>query len=321
MARATTEGRPATARATRQPARHRSTRRALWPWLALAALLAMAVIVPVSYLAAGSRGGSALAVLQTSDFHALAFSPDDPNVVFFGHHNGVMRSDDGGRTWKPLVDRRNLDAMGLAVDRANPRRIYLAGHDLFQVSTDGGASWQPVAHNLPGTDIHGFAMSPDDPSRLYAFVVGSGVVESADGGRTWQRLGGQVPGDVMGLAAAGGNPETLYGASMRAGVLKSGDGGKTWTPSNSGLGSTNVMALAVDPADRRIVYAGTEDGLYRSDDAGASWRKLAFPGKNAVALALSLSNPKTILAIEVAGRSEGRVYRSEDGGSTWGERG
>lgn len=33
-----------------------------------------------------------------ADFHALAFGPTEPDVVFFGHHNGVMRSQDGGRT-------------------------------------------------------------------------------------------------------------------------------------------------------------------------------------------------------------------------------
>lgn len=32
--------------------------------------------------------------LNTADYHALAFDPRDPNVVYFGHHNGVMKSTD-----------------------------------------------------------------------------------------------------------------------------------------------------------------------------------------------------------------------------------
>src|SRR5712691_8758694 len=42
----------------------------------------------------GSTPSGAIATLQTLDYHALVLSPTDPNVVFFGHHNGLMRSDD-----------------------------------------------------------------------------------------------------------------------------------------------------------------------------------------------------------------------------------
>jgi photosystem II stability/assembly factor-like uncharacterized protein len=222
-------------------------------------MLALIVLVGLYvYLTVGRVANSgAVATLHTSDFHALTFSPEDPNVVFFGHHNGVMRSDDGGRTWRPLVERPDFDAMGLAVSRANPRQVYLAGHDVFQISTDGGASWQPIAHNLPGTDIHGFAISPENASHLFTFVLGHGIFESLDAGRTWQRMvgqaPGQVPGDIIALAAAGGNPETLYAGSMQSGVLKSGDGGRTWAPSSNGLGSRGVMALATDPSARQTL--------------------------------------------------------------------
>jgi len=262
--------------------------------------------------------GPVLAVLETADFHSLAFSPENPDVVFFGHHNGVMRSDDGGRTWRPVVARPNFDAMALAVHPAVPRRIYVAGHNIFMVSPDGGASWQPVWHNLPYDDIHGFALSPRDPNRLYAFVIGHGLFISTDGGVSWTRLSTALPQDVMSLAAAGGEPEVLFAGSMGSGVLKSEDGGRTWRPSSNGLGSRRVMALGVNPADQRVVYAGTDDGLYRSDDGGATWRRLPFPGRNAAAVAVSPAGPNVVLAVEAAGPRQGRLYRSEDGGLSWG---
>lgn len=306
----------------------RAARRSRWPFVAgVAVVLALAAAV-AGYLVSRGQAGEgadvgAISVLRTSDFHSLAFSPDDPNVVIFGHHNGVMRSDDGGRTWRSLVERRNFDAMGLAVSRANPRQVYLAGHDVFQVSADGGATWQPLAHDLPGTDIHGFAMSPDDPGPLYAFVVGHGAFHTGDGGRTWQRLGGQLPSDVMALAASGGSPETLYAGSMQSGVLKSADGGQSWSRAGAGMHSRNVMALAVDPVNRQTVYAGVEGGLYKSTDGGETWTKLPYPGDNAVALAVNPSQPHVLLAIAVRSTAAGRhglVYRSEDSGMTWGGR-
>lgn len=320
MARQTLEQRPRAARGVARARRGAGTRGLPWRWLALLVAVAVTGVAVLLMLWPGRLDGRghAIAVLTTSDFHALAFSPTDPNVVFFGHHNGVMRSDDGGRTWRPLVQRPNFDAMGLAVSRSDPRQIYLAGHDVFQVSRDGGASWQPLSHNLPGTDIHGFAMRPDNPSHLYAFVVGHGLFTSVDGGRSWSKLSDRLPGDVMALAVAGGTPEILYAGGMRSGVLRSTDGGRSWEPLPGS--PRGVMALVVDPAAPQTVYAGADGGLYKSTDGGGTWRKLPFPGANAVALAVSPGNPQVILAVEFVRSGEGRVYRSEDGGVTWGRR-
>jgi photosystem II stability/assembly factor-like uncharacterized protein len=279
--------------------------------LALLAAVTAGVVWQVS-----SEGGGTTGVLETGDFHALAFSPTDANTIFFGHHNGIMRSTDGGRTWSALVDRPNFDAMGLAVSRANPRQMYLAGHNLFQMSTDAGASWQPIEHNLPGTDIHGFAMSPGDANHLLALVAGQGGFQSMDAGRTWQPLGGQMPGDVMALAMDGGTPTTIYAASMSAGVVRSSDGGQSWAPARQTTTVGGVYTLAVSPGAAQTVYAGGDGGLFQSTDGGITWSKLPFPGDNVVALAASPAQPKLVLAITVKGQ-QGLVYRSEDGGQSW----
>ena len=225
-----------------------------------------------------------------------------------------MRSTDGGKTWNTVIDRRGFDAMGMAVSPTNPRQIFIAGHDVFQVSADAGATWQPVQHNLPGTDIHGFAMSPEDPSHQFAFVNGSGVFGSAGAGRTWRRLG-QTPPDVTALAAA--SSDTVFAASMGAGVLRSQDGGQTWHPTSAGPRRT--LALATDPSSRASLYVGAEDGLYKTTDSGASWFKLNFPGPNVVVIAGSPARPDRVVAIsrDVQG-GKGEVFRSDDAGQTWG---
>lgn len=283
--------------------------------MSVVAVLAIAggLLYVYSSSSAGDAGLKPLAVLDTSDFHALAFSPADSNVVFFGHHNGIMRSDDGGRTWQPLVARPNFDAMGLAVGAKDAGQVYLAGHDIFQASADGGRTWEAVPHNLPGTDIHGFAMRPDDPNRLYAFVVGRGLFGSSDGGRIWQPLPGQLPADVMTLSA-GGKPETLYAASMRSGVMVSTDGGQSWKRAASLDGM--VIALATQANDGAVAYAGTESGLYKTTDRGTTWSKLPFPGRNAVTVAVNAARPEVVLAITLDGE-QGLVFRSEDDGQTW----
>ncbi|MBF6614938.1 MAG: hypothetical protein IVW55_17670 [Chloroflexi bacterium] len=278
-----------------------------------AALLAIALLFFLLPRGVGNSG--AISTLGTSDYHALVFNPDDPNTVFFGHHGGIMRSNDAGQTWTTLVDKKNFDAMGIVVNPTNSRQVYMAGHDIFQVSSDGGATWRPVQHNLPGTDIHGFAAATDGSNRLFAYVVGSGVLQSSDGGSAWQPTGGQMPPDVMSLAT-GGDPTSLYAVSMGSGMLRSTNTGKSWTPVQGDLASSNIYAVAVDPKTSSTLYAGVEGGLYKSTDTGATWKKTTYPGDNAVALAISPTRPQLVLAVNAKSR-EGLVFRSEDGGATW----
>ncbi len=158
-------------------------------------------------------------------------------------------------------------------------------------------------------------MHPDDPNRLHAFVVGRGIFASTDAGETWNRLDGELPLDVMALASAGGTPERLFLASARAGLFRSVDGGATWATVSSGPAPGPVFSLTLEPGTRAI-YAGASDGLFRSLDGGDTWEKLRYPGKNALSVAASPTQPGTLLVLSMEER-RGLVYRSEDGGSSW----
>lgn len=292
----------------------KATKSAPRSWLFLGITVGAIALVAFLFLA-GRSGTSAAGVLQTSDYHSLAFSSQDPNVIYFGHHNGVMRSDDGGRTWKPLVRKQNFDAMSLAVSKPAGAPMFLAGHGLFEMSQDGGNTWQPVPNNLAGNDIHGFAQSPEDPDRLYAFVVGAGTFQSVDGGHRWQRLTGRMPPDVMSMAV-GGQPETLYAVSMGSGLIRSTDGGGNWSVAPVNSGGRKVLSIAIDRSTPGTLYAGLQGGVAKSTDGGNTWHALPYPGQNAAVIAVSPARPSRLVAISVE-NNVGIVYRSDDGGSTW----
>lgn len=243
-----------------------------------------------------------LATIKASDYHSLVFNPVNKDTVFFGHHNGIMRSTDGGRTWQQVVDQPNFDAMSLVVHSQRPHVIYAAGHEVFMRSEDGGKTWRRVASNLPGLDIHAFAIHPEDPNRLYAFVVGYGLFLSKDGGSSWETLNTNVPEATLSLAVVPADSDILLLGSGDQGILRSDDGGQTWRPSG------NILALKLEyvPASRTL-YAATIKGIYRSADGGRSWSKVAME-RPVMAITVNPDDPLELLAVT----SEGQVYRVRD---------
>src|SRR5205807_3689452 len=84
--------------------------------------------------------------------------PSQSNVFFIGVNNGgVWKTDDYGRTWKPLFDEQPTGSIGaIAVSPSSPNVIYVGSGEGLQ--------------------------RPD-------LSVGDGVYKSIDGGVTWQHLG------------------------------------------------------------------------------------------------------------------------------------
>lgn len=247
-----------------------------------------------------------IAQLETQDYHALAWSPTEPDTAFFGHHGGLLKSTDGGRTWQP-TSLANADAMSLAVSPKEPQRIFAAGHGIFRRSDDGGATWTAPETAIQGADIHGFAQNPSEPDRLYAMVVGQGLLTSTDGGTTWTPVTTAPQGQAI---AVSGDGKTLL-MGTQAGVEQSGDNGATWTTAGAGLPpDAQVISLSTAP-NGDMVFAATTEGVYRRSGAG-NWEATGLQG-TILTVAVSPAQPGAVLAVD----EQGSVYRSDDGGTTW----
>ena len=197
---------------------------------------------------------------------ALRFTGPD-ELVGSGHPGersdipilGLIRSSDGGRTWKPVARQGESDFHSLAVS-GDTIAAGEGSEATVYATDDGGRSFETRATPLalldleldPGSESHwiasaenGLFTSDDDGEtwrprdtlpniRLVWPASGSlfrvdpdGVVRrSGDSGETWEEVG-RVEGETQALAAAG--PRTLYAADVEGAIRVSRDGGRTWS--------------------------------------------------------------------------------------------
>ena len=249
--------------------------------------------------------------LTTADFHSLAFSLTEPETIFFGHHGGLLVSRNGGKDWEPTA-LNDADAMALAFPSSDPQIMYAAGHDVFFKSTDGGKTWESVGTNLPGTDIHGFSVNPENASQVFAYVVGFGIFGSQDSGSTWALLSDSAPPSTFNLAVDE-NAETLYAAAGEAGLWQSQDGGRTWVAVQN-IPDIGAVAAVYVPANGRfyVTTFGDLAGLYVSDDNGQTWKSAGLNG-TFMAVAVSPIDPDHIIVVS----DQGEVFASRDAGNLW----
>ena len=286
-----------------------------------------------------SRDGGRSWACRTDDQPAaaigvLAFAPGDPAVAYAGTGRGealaalgvgLLRSADGGTTWRPLIAKELLGTgcNDLLVDPGDPDRLLAATTGGLLGSADGGRSWEPRL------DGRSWAVSAGPDGELLAGGE-LGLHRSVDGGAAFT----PVP-----LEAAPDGFERVAVAHARgsgvAYVFAAGDGvGHLWRREHPGgpfdpvkppadLHSRQAWhhwALAADPLQPDVVWLGAA-GLHRGAlgrDGRWTWADLtARPAGDSLPLGQHavVAGPGAPPALYVAG--EGGLFVSPDGGRSW----
>jgi photosystem II stability/assembly factor-like uncharacterized protein len=260
--------------------------------------------------------------VPNQDAYAMAVDPQNPDIVYAGGHGGegahLSRSDDNGKSWKPVGRGLEPAVSAIAVDPANPATVYAVTgfHGLWK-SGDRGATFAKIEVPVSGTDdIYNLRFEPRRPEHLW-IATEKGLFKSADGGARWERSDrGSGRYLVHAVAFDPADPRRMLAASSGGGVYRSADGGASWEPSNSGLAAAWAQEVYASSGSS-AVFAQTATGLFRRDAAG-SWTELASPFEEdgdeveLDGILFDRQSPETVWAFD--GSS---AWRSSDGGRSF----
>ena len=178
----------------------------------------------------------------------------------------------------------------------------------FLLLRDESADATPVAWaRLDTADVHSLAFDPVDASHLY-FGHHGGLLESRDGGRSWQStaLSGA---DAMNVRIGDEGLMQIAGHDV---YVESRDGGQNWESVPNDLPGLDLHAFVTDPADAAHSWAfAVGQGLFETTDAGRHWQ-LRLPG-GVGALTIFEDDSRPVLV----GLTESGLARSADGGQSW----
>jgi hypothetical protein len=109
---------------------------------------------------------------------AIEVNPTDGMTMFMGVYGlGILRSSDGGLTWKVVnVGFSATSVTDLVSVPSRPTTLYAStsGSGIFR-STNGGASWSLHAWTGQWDHVRDIAVDPEDPNVLYAASSASGL--------------------------------------------------------------------------------------------------------------------------------------------------
>ncbi|MBT8336851.1 MAG: hypothetical protein KJO11_09625, partial [Gemmatimonadetes bacterium] len=299
-------------------------------------------------------------VLTTGSIGAIRVAPSNSDVVYVGTGSdgirsnviagrGMFRSDDAGRSWRPIGLERTgqIGAVEIHPDDADVAWAAALGspfgknpeRGVFK-TTDGGRTWRAVLTPSDSVGAIDVEVHPTNPDIVYAaawrgqrkpWTIISGMAESAredgiwrseDGGETWDYVALDLPSGLIGkidFAVTPADPDRVYALvetnEPDEGLYRSDDAGLTWRLVSSHQPIMDrpfyYTNVDADPVNPDLVYVSATQ-FWRSMNGGESWERRSTPHGDNHDLWINPDDPQIMVQ-----SNDGGANVTRDGGETW----
>lgn len=211
---------------------------------------------------------------------ALDFA-DEKTGLAVGHDALILRTEDGGLSWKtvfsaPDQQRPLLDVAFVAPGKA----LAIGAYGAFLESLDGGLHW--TERQIIDGDRHFNSLARLSDGALLIGGEAGTLLRSIDGGARWEKLDSPYAGSYFGLQPLAQGGVLAYG--MRGKAWRSEDRGNTWQEVNTLASGSLFGGLRLD--DQVLVLVGQNGAVSLSRDQGRSFSRLVAPGGRVLSAAL-----------------------------------
>jgi hypothetical protein len=255
------------------------------------------------------------------DQHAIAFEPGNPETIYIGNDGGLFRSNNRGINWQHCNNGLVISEFEyLAQDYGSSQWLIGGTQDNGTQRWTGSPIWEHIADG-DGGDCGVNRTNPNTVFHTYYDMSPERSVSAGNFG-SWTWIAPPVQGGEGSLfyppfetSATNGDTVAIGGGALYV----SRDNGTNWT--RLAYSSNNVSsALYIPNADN--VYVGTTDGqIFQTQWNGANWTTLtALTTPRAGAYVSDLFvDPNNLSRLWATSRrvGGGRVFRSDNGGSSW----
>lgn len=246
--------------------------------------------------------------------YALAADPHEPQRLFVGAMDGVLRTPDLGLTWRIMTSWDMTEPKSVACDPHERDVVYAGLPDGIAVSRDGGQTWVRRQEGIRRAYTQTITVDRTRAGRVLAGTE-KGIFLTEDGARTW-RLVQPTKETTYDLRQSPTEPKVFFAVTSKEGAFKSDDRGETWR-SVPGIPTQHTLHNCDfdvhDPS--RLVVCGWGAGVRVSEDAGKTWtdRTAGLPRREIWRVATDPDIPNRLYASPYLAP----LHVSDDFGRTW----
>jgi hypothetical protein len=231
------------------------------------------------------------------NLRTVLINPDNPQIIYIGSSNAIVKSEDGGVNWRNILSVRgeNRAVNYLLFDFRDRNSLYAAtGNGLFY-SFDYGKNWSRIfkGKSYLENECTTLAVLSDE---IYLGTK-SGLFVSRDRGRSWHKEKGKLGSShILAIAYNKIEPKYIY-VACTDGVFRTSDEGQAWErifvahPVENGFETeeetedqdererfSGIRYISCDPNNLNCLYVATSKSIHRSCDRGQNWEAVSSYG-------------------------------------------